>query len=67
MKKILGLLILPFVCTAVMAQGYSTVCANHILVPSEAAALNLKNRITSYSDFQRFAAEYSSCPSGRER
>jgi len=66
MKKLLGLLILPFICTAVGAEVYLSVCANHILVPTEEEALNLKSKIKTYSDFQNYAREYSKCPSGRE-
>ena len=41
------------------------VCANHILVNSEALAYKIKSEIKSYEDFQQMAKMYSECPSGR--
>lgn len=43
----------------------TTVCANHILVPTEMEAIKLKSDIKSFEDFQAYAKLYSTCPSGR--
>lgn len=43
----------------------TTVCANHILVPTEMEAIKLKSDIKSFEDFQSYARQYSQCPSGR--
>lgn len=47
------------------AEDITTVCANHILVPTELEAIKLKNEITNFENFQKFASMYSKCPSGR--
>lgn len=39
--------------------------ARHILVDSEATALDLKTRIEGGEDFAAIAREHSSCPSGK--
>lgn len=72
MKKILGILILSIIfCTTAFAywkNDFDTpinVCANHILVKTEAQALKLKSEVKSYDDFQELAKIYSDCPSGR--
>ena len=38
--------------------------ARHILVPTEAEALDLKGRIDAGEDFADLAREHSKCPSG---
>lgn len=43
----------------------TTAQARHILVPTEDAALDLKEKITAGSDFGALAKEHSQCPSGR--
>jgi len=40
--------------------------ARHILVKTEEACLELKNKIIEGSDFGEMAKEHSECPSGRE-
>lgn len=42
-----------------------TARARHILVPTEAKALELKQQIESGADFGDLAKKHSSCPSGR--
>ena len=67
MKKILSLLIvITAFCGISYAKDFKTVCANHILVPTEMDAIKLKSQIHSFEDFQRYARLYSNCPSGRE-
>lgn len=66
MKKILSLLILAVICTAASAQEITTVCANHILVPTELDAIKLKSQIKSFDDFKYYARIYSTCPSGKQ-
>jgi peptidyl-prolyl cis-trans isomerase C len=39
--------------------------ARHILVPSEQAASEIKERIAAGADFAELAKEYSTCPSGK--
>jgi peptidyl-prolyl cis-trans isomerase C len=39
--------------------------ARHILVSTEAAALDLKNQIEAGADFAELARAFSSCPSSR--
>ena len=67
MKKILSSLFLlgVFCMPAFSAEQYSTVCANHILVPTEMDAIKLKSQIKSFEDFQTYAKMYSQCPSGK--
>ena len=66
MNKILvGLLLLSLFSTPAFAKDASTVCANHILVPTELDAIKLKKEIKNFSDFQYYASIYSQCPSGR--
>lgn len=65
MKKILSAALLTIVvCLGVQAKEYSTVCANHILVPTEMDAIKLKSEIKTFEDFKNYAKLYSSCPSG---
>lgn len=67
MKKLLGVLfLLGVICTCANAKDYSTVCASHILVPTEMDAVKLKSQIKSYDDFKYYAKIYSQCPSGRQ-
>lgn len=67
MKKILSALFLvSVVVLGVNASEYSSVCANHILVPTEAQAIQIKNQIKDFDDFQYYAQKYSECPSGRQ-
>lgn len=40
--------------------------ARHILVPSEAECLTLKEQIEAGSDFAEVARQHSQCPSGRQ-
>ena len=40
--------------------------ARHILVPSEADCITLKNQIEAGSDFADVAKQYSKCPSGKQ-
>lgn len=66
MKKILSTLFLALIlCSVVSAQEFSTVCANHILVPSENDAIKLRSQIKDFNDFKYYARIYSQCPSGR--
>jgi peptidyl-prolyl cis-trans isomerase C len=51
------------------AKGRKTMAqasARHILVPSEAECIELKNRIESGEDFGEIAKQYSKCPSGKK-
>lgn len=67
MKKILStLFVIAVTCLIASAkEEFSTVCANHILVPNEMDAIKLKSQIKDFSDFQYYARMYSTCPSGR--
>ena len=66
MKKFLFLLTFTFVFSlTAYAEEVSTVCASHILVPTEADAVKIKSQINSFDDFKYYAKMYSSCPSGR--
>ncbi len=66
-KKFLATLFLLTICsiTAFAKDEITTVCANHILVPTEMEAIKLKSDIKSFEDFQNYARQYSKCPSGR--
>ena len=67
MKNLLTALFVIFTaCLCVQAKDYDTVCASHILVPTEMDAIKIKNRINSYEDFQFYAKKYSKCPSGQD-
>ena len=67
MKKLLSILFLLAICgLSASAKGISTVCANHILVQSEAEAIKIKSQINDYDDFKHFARMYSACPSGQQ-
>ena len=67
MKKLLGILLLfTAICSVSYAEGFSTVCANHILVPTEEDAVKLKSQIKDFDDFKYYARLYSKCPSGQE-
>lgn len=66
MKKIFGgLFLLSILCLPTFAEDFSTVCANHILVPTEGDAVKLKSQIKDFDDFKYYARIYSKCPSGR--
>ncbi len=66
MKKLLSaLFLLMLSCTIASAEEFNTVCASHILVPTEMDAIKLRSQIKDYSDFQYYARIYSKCPSGR--
>ena len=69
MKKISGILLLLLclsICANVSASEYKTVCANHILVPTEMDAIKLKSQIKNFDDFKYYAKLYSTCPSSRQ-
>lgn len=67
MKKFLFVIsLMIMLCGISYAKTYSTVCANHILVPTEADAVKIKSQINSFEDFQYYAKKYSSCPSSRQ-
>lgn len=66
MKKLLCILMLLLcACIGVKAEEITTVCANHILVPTEMDAIKLKSQIKNFDDFKYYAKLYSSCPSGK--
>lgn len=66
MKKIFSTLLLVVCsCAICQAKEFSTVCANHILVPTEMDAIKLKSQIKTFEDFQAYAKLHSSCPSGK--
>ena len=66
MRKILSALFMSLIlCSAVAAEEFSTVCANHILVPTESDAIKLRSQIKDFNDFKYYARIYSKCPSGR--
>ena len=66
MKKfILFLIIVLMSCSMAVSQEYSTVCANHILVPTEMDAIRIRSQIQSFEDFKFYAKLYSTCPSSR--
>ena len=66
MKKIFSILLL-FGCitSSALAEEFSTVCASHILVPTELEAIKIKSQIKSFDDFKYYAKQYSTCPAGR--
>ena len=64
MKKVLAVLCM-LGCSAALAEEFTTVCANHILVPTENNAVELKSRIKNFDDFKYYARIYSECPSGQ--
>ena len=65
MKKFLSILMLiGCACSYAYAKEASTVCASHILVPTEMDAIKLKSQIKNYDDFRYYARIYSTCPSG---
>ncbi len=68
MKKLSAIIVLitAFLVPVFAAEEeITTVCASHILVPTELEAIKLKNDIKTYEDFQTFARQYSKCPSGQ--
>ena len=66
MKKfLLSLIIIGSTVAIAKAEEFSTVCANHILVPTEMDAIKLKSQIKNFNDFKYYARIYSTCPSGR--
>ncbi len=67
MKKILSVLfLLTILSVPAFAKDVTKVCANHILVPTEAEAVKLKSQIKNFDDFKYYAKIYSKCPSGRD-
>ena len=67
MRKILSVLfLLTILSVPAFAKDITTVCANHILVPTEADAIKLKSQIKDFDDFKYYAKMYSKCPSGRD-
>lgn len=64
-KKIFVLILMLCGIQAFAAEDFSTVCANHILVPTEADAIKLKSQINNFDDFKYYARIYSKCPSGK--
>ena len=67
MKKIFFItLVMISVSSVVFAKEFTTVCASHILVPTEMDAIKLKSQIESYDDFKYYARIYSTCPSGQK-
>ena len=66
MKKILSILLLIGTASAFAAtKEITSVCASHILVPTEMDAIKLKSQIKDYDSFRYYARIYSTCPSGR--
>ena len=65
MKFLVALLAVGCICTASIAREVSSVCANHILVPTELDAIKLRSQIKSFDDFKYYARIYSTCPSSR--
>ena len=66
MKKILlTLCLISCACGLANAVEYRSVCANHILVPTEMDAIKLKSQIKTFDDFKYYARIYSTCPSSR--
>jgi len=66
MNKILSVLfLLTILSVPAFAKDETMVCANHILVPTEADAIKLKSQIKTFDDFKHYASIYSKCPSGR--
>ena len=63
MKRLGILFLLTILSTPVFAE--SMVCANHILVSTEADAIKLKSQIQTFDDFKSYARLYSTCPSAR--
>lgn len=67
MKNFILVLVMIFGSfSAVVAQEFTTVCANHILVPTEMDAIKIKSQIKSFEDFKYYAKMYSTCPSSRK-
>lgn len=65
-KKLLGIFVLISAMSApAFCEEIQTVCANHILVPTEMDAIKLKSQIKTFDDFKYYARIYSKCPSGR--
>ena len=65
MKKFAIVILLNMICLGVFAQEYRTVCANHILVPTEMDAIKIKSQVKNFDDFKYYARIYSTCPSSR--
>lgn len=66
MKKVLFFtFIFLIMCVQSYAKEPETVCASHILLPTEMDAIKLKSQIKNYDDFKHYAKIYSSCPSGK--
>ena len=66
MKKLLGVIIFTLILSLqAIGEEFKTVCASHILVPTEMDAIKLRSQIKNYDDFKYYARLYSTCPSGR--
>ena len=65
MKKIFVTALILAGSAVFASEDFSTVCANHILVPTEMEAIKLKSQIKDFDDFKRYAGLYSKCPSGK--
>lgn len=64
-KNICKLLIMTvLLATAVQAQDYTSVHAEHILVKTAAEAQQIKKNIDEGGNFEYYARTYSLCPSG---
>ena len=64
-KLLLAMLLVGSLHCVVFAGDYRSVCANHILVPTEMDAIKLKSQIKTFDDFRYYARIYSTCPSSR--
>ena len=64
-KSMITLFFILALSAQAYASDFSTVCANHILVPTEMDAIKLKSQINNFDDFKYYAKLYSMCPSGK--
>ena len=65
MKKIFVTALILAGSAVFASEDFSTVCANHILVPTEMEAIKLRSQIKNFDDFKYYAGLYSKCPSGK--
>lgn len=61
----ISLFVLMFFACGVFAKDFTTVCANHILVPTEMDAIKIRSQIKTFDDFKYYAKMYSTCPSSQ--